>query len=140
MWPQDGPELKTISLEGADAIPTIFDDVPEAIDTTLRAKVSQSEIKHDNGLAGLADRAKARKARNAIVSANVHVVEKQPSVIDLTVDENASETSSICKSSRHLSLTSHSDTFQPRSVVRAAPSLPGPSSMALTMISKNSPQ
>lgn len=115
--------LKTISCQEADVVaPVVFDDVPGVINTAPSSKASLSEIKHNKDLFGLADRAKARKAKQAAALAKVAVVEQPQVVIDLTVESNASETSSICMSSPHPSIVSHSDIFQPRSVVPAAPS------------------
>jgi hypothetical protein len=112
-WPQFRPEPKYRTAEGTfgDLAPVLFDDVPQIINLTSGGKAEKSKAKSDNDLAGLADRAKARKAKKAAELVKGEVVKEAPAVIDLTVDEYASETSSICETSLQLSLLTHSDTF-----------------------------
>ena len=95
LWRLDEPELKTFACEEADALaPSTFDDVPPP-----KAKAGLN-------LSSLAARAQARKAKKAAALNNVDVGQKTPVLIDLTVDDNASDTYSLCKSLPHLSLTS----------------------------------
>ena len=89
--------------EDAEDFPELWKHIDDAIarEEAAAAKASQAQIKPDNNIFGLASRAQARKAKQA---AAINVVQEAPVVIDLTGDENGSETS-LCKSS--LDLTSH---------------------------------
>lgn len=142
LWNYSEPELKTITVEEAnERFPATFDNVPDIIDT-LAVEAPQPEVKPRLEIFGLADLAKARKAKQAAASTNVDVELESPvliDLIDLTADEDASENASICMCSPNLSLFSHSNILQPRNVVLAAHSRRSQPSMMETMVSKYDP-
>lgn len=87
--------------EDAEDFPELWKHIDDEIarEEAAAAKALQPEIKSDNDIFGLASRAQARKAKQAAAITNANVVQESPVVIDLTGDENDSETSSLCKSS-----------------------------------------
>lgn len=98
LWRHDEPQHKTITIEDSDkVVSSVLEHVPEVIDTALTITAPLPKLNPNNGLASLADHAKARKAKKAAELAKIETIETTPILIDLTVEENASETSSISK-------------------------------------------
>lgn len=95
LWNHIESELKIITCAEADTLaPANFDNTVEATESILPGEPAVPETKPGNVLFGLAASARARKAKQAAPLASVDVVKEPPNIVDLTVDEKVSETSS----------------------------------------------
>ncbi len=125
--------------EDAEDFPELWKHIDDEIarEEAAAAKALQPEIKSENSIFGLAGRAQARKAKLTGANTNVNAVQEASVVIDLTGDENGSETGSLCKSSLDLTFPSHPNMFQARSVVPAAPLSPSQPPKRQTTVSQS---
>jgi hypothetical protein len=106
MWRNEEPKHKTIIREEAEVVAPLASvdildifETPNIYVTPSPRTSAQPMTKPNNGVAGLADCARARKAKKAAELAKPEIIDEDSPLIDLTVDEDTSEMCSICKSS-----------------------------------------
>ncbi len=115
--------------EDAEDFPELWKHIDDEIarEEAAAIKALQPVIKSDNNVSDL--------AKQVPVTTDANIVQEVPVLIDLTGDEDASETSSLCKSSIDLTSPPHADMLQARSVAPAAPLPPSQSWKRETTVS-----